>query len=698
MSGAYAAALPYDLAFPEVFHPTGIPHGQHGFDAVVGNPPWEGVDTSNKEFFAAFDFSILELETEREITDLIASLLRDPAIETDRHRYEARVTATKKLAAALLNHVNRSAGGVSAATPDLYQYFTERAFQCLGGHGRFGLVLPAAVHANEGSAGLRILLLHHMAISCCYSFENKRKLFEIHSSFKFATIVAQRGGPTQEFACAFYLHDDEWLFQSNKCERLLTYSFTFIRLTTGNALNLLELRDKQSVPIVYRMYETKASLFGDIRRSWKVLPTEELHTSKQKHRVTPIHGLRATFRGDVRTPDTHRALLSQGIIPVCKGEDFHQFDSFWDDGPLVATTIEAMSGKEDRLKAARYYRLVFRRQASSTNERTVICHLCAPGLLFFDSALPEKLPQERPTYRALAMVSICNSFSFDWLLRQMVGSNVTFNFLDVAPVPEVSSVNVFMAHCCARLVSQHAGYDSFWREQLGDAWREPGKKLFTWPALAGDDERWAVRAAIDVVVADAYGLSREQYAHVLSTFSHKSYRKAPELCLAAFDELKDIGLEAFCKKHDPYWDIPLNENLPKPVIDLPIPEGAENEGTEAGKKRGAKRSGRNQNATNLWEERDGQLTLNAPGPLFDSAGSPASKSRVRSAPPTPNPGHVAAVRTKLELDKVLTSAEVQDLLKCDASAARAILKQLVDAGIAVTEGKAKGTKYRFAAK
>jgi hypothetical protein len=72
-----------------------------------------------------------------------------------------------------------------------------------------------------------------------------------------------------------------------------------------------------------------------------------------------------------------------------------------------------------------------------------------------------------------------------------------------------------------------------------------------WPVLAGDDERWAVRAAIDAVVADAYGLSRDQYAR--------------------FDELKQIGLDAFTRNYDPYHDIPLNENLPQPVIDLPIP-------------------------------------------------------------------------------------------------------------------------------
>ena len=74
-----------------------------------------------------------------------------------------------------------------------------------------------------------------------------------------------------------------------------------------------------------------------------------------------------------------------------------------------------------------------------------------------------------------------------------------------------------------------------------------------------------------------YGLSRDQYEHVLSTFSHASYAKAPELCLAKFDELKRLGLDAFTRKHDPYHDIPLNENLAQPVIDLPIPEEAKKE-------------------------------------------------------------------------------------------------------------------------
>lgn len=70
------------------------------------------------------------------------------------------------------------------------------------------------------------------------------------------------------------------------------------------------------------------------------------------------------------------------------------------------------------------------------------------------------------------------------------------------------------------------------------------------------------------------GRMRDEYTHVLSTFSHSSYKDAPRQCLAAFDELQQIGLDAFTKKHDPYWEMPLNENLPESVIDLRNPEPA----------------------------------------------------------------------------------------------------------------------------
>jgi hypothetical protein len=92
--------------------------------------------------------------------------------------------------------------------------------------------------------------------------------------------------------------------------------------------------------------------------------------------------------------------------------------------------------------------------------------------------------------------------------------------------------------------------------------------------LSGDAVRWAVRAAIDAAEAQAYGLTRDQYASSLSTFRHSSYKDAPRQYLVAFDEVQSTGIEACTKRHDPHWDVPLNENLPQPVIDLRIHQAA----------------------------------------------------------------------------------------------------------------------------
>ena len=198
--------------------------------------------------------------------------------------------------------------------------------------------------------------------------------------------------------------------------------------------------------------------------------------------------------------------------------------------------------------------------------------LC-PGAIVGNSAPCDRAPEKVRNSDRLVLQATCSTFTSDWALRLRATANINLFLIRETPLPRLArNARPFLGHNALRLDCNHVGYAPLWKEQIGDTWREPDKQPFTWPVLAGDEDRWAVRAAIDAVVADACGLSREQYAHVLSTFSHASYLKAPEMCLACFDELKAIGLDAFTKKHDPYWDIPLNENLPQPVIDLPVAE------------------------------------------------------------------------------------------------------------------------------
>ena len=73
---------------------------------------------------------------------------------------------------------------------------------------------------------------------------------------------------------------------------------------------------------------------------------------------------------------------------------------------------------------------------------------------------------------------------------------------------------------------------------------------------------------MDAVIAAVYRLDRDDYAHILRSFRHKSFSHAAEYCLAAFDDLARTGLQAFCRMHDPYSDIPLATACAQPMLDL----------------------------------------------------------------------------------------------------------------------------------
>ena len=418
----------------------------------------------------------------------------------------------------------------------------------------------------------------------------------------------------------------------------------------------------------------------------------ELDMTNDSHRFTPTHDILPSG-DDPRDPLVARRLLEKGYLTLHEGKTFHQYDDHWGERPRYLVHVDQLADKPAWREAARYYRLAFRDIASSTNERTVIFGCLQPGQLFGNTAPCERNPQQRAAADSLVLSAIANVHTFDWTLRQKSAAHVNLFILNGCPVPALSSkARILLSHSALRLTCNHEGYDALWQEQLGNAWREPTLK-HTWPVLSGDDARWAVRAAIDAVVADAYGLIRSQYEHVLSSFSHRSYPGAPELCLAAFDDLKSIGLDAFAKKHDPYWEVPLNESLPRPVIDLP----------------GAAASVPAEASGKPYVGKGGQLELFPPdfGPLFQqsAAAATAEKARKRQrpqvaaqprimVPAATTDGTFEKIVALLRGQEVITSRDVQAMTGLNAAEAKPHLERLVSEGHALKEGERRGTRYK----
>ncbi len=204
----------WELEFPEVFFDeSGQRLNGGGFDAVIGNPPWEVVRGDA------------------------------PALRFHRQSgiYSSSVTG----------HGN------------LYQLFTERAITLLRSGGRLGLVLPSGLAIDHGAAALRRRLLHECDVDALVGLDNHRGVFAIHRSVKFLLTTATKGTPTAEIACRLGESDPASLDAAGDAVSRLSPWFSvrltpaFIQRVSGDGLAIPELR----TPTDVRILERTVSLF-----------------------------------------------------------------------------------------------------------------------------------------------------------------------------------------------------------------------------------------------------------------------------------------------------------------------------------------------------------------------------------------------------------------------------------------------------
>jgi hypothetical protein len=521
-------ALPLDLSFPEVFQSDG------GFHAVLGNPPWDVVHYQTKEYLAGFDPRVMDAATKREREVIEQQLLADPIIKAGFSLYKTAFVERKRLCDRLFSKSSTS-GSI-----DLFQIFTERMLDCVAPGGAIGLVVPSSFHANEGTLHLRRRFLETTSLESCFTFENRKKLFDIHGRQKFTMIVARRTGSTTAIRCAFYL---ESIAQLNEPDRMMIYDRDFIAATGGECASFLELRGQADLRIAKHMFVNRPDM-----RTWiasrHVTFGREAHMTDDSYRFSPI------------------ARVAAGeALPLHEGKTFHQYTDRWKAVPRYAIRLDAMRDKPGWLRASGHYRLAFREISRSTDERTMIAAVIPPGHIFGHKGTCERTPWKRPDATALILCAVFNSFAFDWCLRRKIAASVSLFMLNGCPAPEVTAGAArFLAHGALRLSCRHAGYARLWFEQLGSTFP-------TEPLAEGD--RQILRAAMDAVVAHAYGLGRDDYHHILTGFSHKAYASAPELCMAAYDLRSRRGERTFCSENDPFSGLPLAGELSHSDIDNP---------------------------------------------------------------------------------------------------------------------------------
>jgi len=301
--------LHWPLTFPEVFvAEDGQPLPDGGFDAIVGNPPWDMVRGDSGED--------MERRSRRAQAQHLTSFVRDSGI----YRVETR------------SHVNR------------YQLFVERALQLTRRGGRIGLILPAGTVTDSGCAPLRRHVFDHSALDSIVGFDNRHGIFPIHRSVRFVAITATVGTPTERVRCRFGLSRPEDLEQvtpdtPNRVE--LTRAF-IARLSGGEDLAVPEIRSETDLQVIERI----SACVPMLQDGWKISFGRELNASDDRHRF-------AAFQRDA------------GGRPVLEGK---QIDSFRADVEGCRYQLRA----DTTVRIPRRPRLAYRDIASATNRVTLI--------------------------------------------------------------------------------------------------------------------------------------------------------------------------------------------------------------------------------------------------------------------------------------------------------------------------------------
>jgi hypothetical protein len=368
----------WELEFPEVFFAAdGSRRPDAGFDAVIGNPPWD-------------------------------------MIRADAGPAERRARARSDGAAFV--RFTRDSGVYAAQSEghaNRYQLFLERSIALAAPGGRLGMVLPSGLVSDHGSAALRRQLLSQCDVDALVGFDNQQAVFPIHRSMRFVLVTASRGSPTRTIACRLGERDPASL-EAVGGEPAGASSWFPVRLTpallqrvSGDDLAIPDIR----APIDLSILERAATLFAPLGsdEGWHAHFGRELNiTEDREHFGPPGAGL-----------------------PVIEGKLIQPFAV-----DVGAARFSIAPHKARRLlEPARYERcrLAYRDVASATNRLTLIAAILPKGCVSTHTVFCLRSPLPRQDQDFLC--GLFNSFVLNYFVRLRVTSHVTTAIVERLPVP-----------------------------------------------------------------------------------------------------------------------------------------------------------------------------------------------------------------------------------------------------------------------
>ena len=563
--------LNWQTAFPGVWTSWQSLTPEGGFDAVIGNPPWDRVKLQQVEWFATRRREIALQARAADRKRMIAALERDndPLARDYAVANERAVTAAR---------MARSGGDyplLSSGDVNLYSLFVERAMALVKPDGMVGLLTPSGIASDKTASRFFKGVATEGRLKALYDFENKKVFFpDVHASFKFCVFVASPSPIGVAADCAFYLHRVAELGDDERCFPLTAEAFARVNPNTGTAPIFRTRRDAALITAIYeRLPVLVDRSSGEEVRSWPVKYVTMFHMTNDSERfrtraeLEEWEGAWPTGRNRFGSPAGEWVPLYEGKMVqafdhraasvVVNLKNQHRpaqpeqatLDQHQDPGWLPDPQYWVLRSETAFSPAP--YLLGFKDVTAPTNVRSMIAALI-PGS-GAGNTLPLVSTDGGAEAHAALLLANFNAVPFDYVARQKIqGQHLNWFIVEQLPVvpPDWYEAKRFGPTTAGKIIRDavleltYTAYDMapFARDmgyvdEVGNA-----RPTFAWD----EQRRLFLRAKLDAVFFHLYGVTdRDDVRYVYSTFpivereeiaAYGSYRSR-DLCLSWMNAL-----------------------------------------------------------------------------------------------------------------------------------------------------------------
>jgi hypothetical protein len=215
--------LNWQIAFPGVWGNWASKGREGGFDAVVGNPPWDRIKLQQVEWFEARRPEIAGQARAADRKEMVEKLIESGDPLADEYlQAEQRANDTLRMARFSSGKATKDPETgkkiparsdhyplLSSGDINLYSLFVERAHALIKPNGLVGLLVPIGIGADKTSADYISSMTENQQLKAFIAFENKRRwLFkDVHAEDQpTILVVSNQGRRYPKFRYAVKLH------------------------------------------------------------------------------------------------------------------------------------------------------------------------------------------------------------------------------------------------------------------------------------------------------------------------------------------------------------------------------------------------------------------------------------------------------------------------------------------------------------